>query len=372
MTRLSKKIGEKMTVIGSVGIQQAEHRYSQDAVKDIVSGLFEYPDRKMARLLKVFDSALINERQFSVDEHWFYEEHSFAERNQLYLQCALRDSLQAIDTCLSDRQFLHQDIPHDAVDMILFVSSTGIATPSLDSRIMNERPFRPDTQRMPLWGLGCAGGAIGLSHASTWIQANPDKICLLVCTELCSLTFQKSDQEKSNFIGTALFGDGTGVVLLIGEQSPYLQHLKGLKPSVIKTSSHTERNTEEVMGWDVSNTGLKVIFSKSIPMLVETIWKKHFLTFLKQLSCDVSEISSYIVHPGGAKVLQAMESTMAIKKEQLIYSYQILFDHGNMSSATVLYVLREWMKAGVKQDDKSILSALGPGFSSELLLLEWR
>ncbi|MDY0396597.1 hypothetical protein RWE15_22710 [Virgibacillus halophilus] len=180
-----------MTVIGSVGTQHARYSYSQEAVKDIVNALFDYPERKMQRLLQVFDSALINERQFSVNEQWFYEEHPFSDRNRLYLTCALEDSLKAIDTCLTDQQFLHNDIPYEAVDMLIFVSSTGIATPSLEARIMNKRPFRPDTKRMPLWGLGCAGGAIGLSHASDWISAHPDKTCLLICTEQCSLTFQK-------------------------------------------------------------------------------------------------------------------------------------------------------------------------------------
>src|SRR5699024_1882510 len=147
-------------------------------------------------------------RQFAADPSWLKNTHTFKESNELYQQSAISLSLEAIDECLSNKGFLQKDIPYEAIDMIVFVSSTGLSTPSIDAHLMNERPFKAMVQRMPLWGLGCAGGAISLSRSHDFITANPDKSALIVCCELCSLTFQKTDRKKSNIIGTALFGDG--------------------------------------------------------------------------------------------------------------------------------------------------------------------
>src|SRR5699024_2999241 len=293
------------------------------------------------------------------------------EKNNLYIKYAKKYSLEAIDHCLTNKEQLKENIPFDAIDLIIFVSSTGISTPSLDVHLMNERPFRENVSRMPLWGLGCAGGAIGLSRAYEWLSTNPEKIALIVCCELCSLTFQKEDTKKSNWVGTALFGDGVGAALLMGEQSSYLSYRKHPTPAIKRISSFTEKNSTSVMGWGVSERGLEVIFSKSIPALVKTVWKKHIISFLNDLFLTEKDIHSFITQPGGKKVLEAMEETLSISNKKIIHSHYVLRNHGNMSSATVLYVLYEWMKETVSKEAKSVLSALGPGFSSELLLLEW-
>lgn len=360
-----------MAIIGSIGTKTANHVYSQQQIKQIVQAIFDYPERKWERLLPVFDHAKIEKRQFAVDKEWLMQDHRFPERNELYIQHALLDSLDAIDACLNDPVFLKEKVPFEAIDMLIFVSSTGIATPSIDARIMNARPFRSDMRRMPLWGLGCAGGAMGLAHAKDWLAAHPDKTCLVICCEMCSLTFQKNDDRKSNLIGTALFGDGTSAVLLIGSNSPYSEHLQGCKPRICNSSTLTQKNSEDIMGWEITETGLKVIFSKSIPSLVQSVWKKHIFTFLKDNKLEMEKIHSFVAHPGGAKVLEAMEEVTNAGREKFRYSYKILAEHGNMSSTTVHFVLKKWMEAGVTPQEKSILSALGPGFSSELLLLEW-
>src|SRR5699024_2346346 len=170
--------------------------------------------------------------------------------------------LEAIDECLSNKGFLQKDIPYEAIDMIVFVSSTGLSTPSIDAHLMNERPFKASVQRMPLWELGCAGGAIGLSRAHDFITANPDKSALIVCCELCSLTFQKTDRKKSNIIGTALFGDGVAASIAIGKDSPLHSSRKNIIPQIKKTSSSTKKDRLDVMGWDITNNGMEVIFSK--------------------------------------------------------------------------------------------------------------
>lgn len=360
-----------MAYICSIGLGIPKHELHQNKVKQLIKSIFPYNEKQLDRLMPVYDNAMIDKRQLVVDRDWFKESHTFKERNDLYQKFAIECSLEAMDHCLSNLDNLTETVPYNAIDMIVFVSSTGIATPSLDAHLVNERPFRTDVSRMPLWGLGCAGGATGLARVFDWIKAHPTKTALLVCCELCSLTFQKGDASKSNIIGTALFGDGSSAALIMGEDSPYRSFQKKTLPKIIKSSSHIEKNTLSVMGWDVTNEGLGVIFSKSIPGLVNALWKNHITSFLSENGISKGSIHSYIAHPGGKKVLEAMENVLQLPSDKFLHSYQVLKEHGNMSSATVLYVLYEWMKDNIPENELSILSALGPGFSSELLLLEW-
>ncbi|MFC4022983.1 type III polyketide synthase [Oceanobacillus longus] len=360
-----------MTNICSIGLGIPEFAIEQQQIKQIVQKIFSYSDKQINRLLPVFDNAAVNNRQFVVDQSWFLKEHTFKEKNDLYQEAAKRYSLAAIDDCLKNSDFLNSEMPYEAIDMIIFVSSTGIATPSMDVHLMNARPFRQDMNRMPLWGLGCAGGAIGVSRAHDWLTAHPDKTVLIVCCELCSLTFQKGDSKKSNMVGTALFGDGVSAALAVGSESPYLSLRKKCTPQVMTTSSYLKRDSEGVMGWEINDSGFEVVFKKSIPALVNSFWREHVMKFLQDTALMEEDIHSFISHPGGRKVMEAMEEVIQCSKDKLRYSYQVLADHGNMSSATVFYVLREWIKRNIAPDEKSILSALGPGFSSELLLLEW-
>lgn len=362
-----------MAYIASVGLGVPKYHLTQDEIKDIVQHVFSVNRRKLNKLLPVFDNAKVDKRQFVIDRKWIKQDYSFEETNQLYFTYAKQLSLKAIDNCLMDERFLNKSIPYEAIDMIVFVSSTGIVTPSLDAYLLNERPFREDIVRMPLWGLGCAGGASGLSRAFEWIQLHKNKTALVVCCELCSLTFQKSDMSTSNIVGTAIFGDGVGATLLVGSDSPYRNHLSNKKLMIKNTSSFTKKESTSVMGWNVTNNGLEVIFSKRIPKLVNSIWKEHVLQFLNDEELQIKNLSSIIAHPGGRKVLEEMENTLQVERKLLAHSYDVLKNHGNMSSATVIYVLKNWMKmmGDVNTEQKlAILCALGPGFSSELLLLE--
>ncbi|GIO28415.1 type III polyketide synthase [Ornithinibacillus bavariensis] len=355
-----------MAIIRSVGTGIPKYEISQTRVKDLVQHIFSYSERVIERLLPVFDNAAIKHRQLVVPEEWFLSEHSFEERNRLYHQLAIQYSLEAMDHCLEQTT-----INYDEIDMLVFVSSTGVSTPSIDTFLMNKRPFRRNVERMPLWGLGCAGGAIGLSRVHNWLKANPEKTALLVNCEICSLTFQRGDHKKSNIIGTALFGDGISAVLLIGEKSKYREEQNKLLPMIKSYSSYTKKDSTDVMGWGVVNSGFEVVFSKSIPALVETIWKDHMLSFMEVEQVEIEDIKGFIAHPGGKKVLDAMKQSLHIHPEKLKYSEKVLNDHGNMSSATVQYVLQRWLKEDMKSGDKGIVCALGPGFSSEIILVEW-
>ncbi|GGA61656.1 type III polyketide synthase [Ornithinibacillus halotolerans] len=359
-----------MAIVCSVGQGILEYELTQDRVKDLVKDLFHYNEREVKRLLPVFDHAAIHKRQFVVPEQWFLKDHSFEDRNHLFQQHAITYSLQAMDNCINSSP-LQDHISYEDIDLLVFVTSTGISTPSIDAYLMNERPFRRDVERMPLWGLGCAGGAIGLSRVYNWLKANPEKNALIVNCEFCSLTFQKTDQTKSNLIGTALFGDGVSAVLLLGEQSPFRKSLTRPSPFIKSYSSYTEKESTDVMGWKVINTGFEVIFSKSIPVLVHKIWKKHMEEFLHQVNLTSDKLSAFIAHPGGKKVLEAMMEALHIQASKIRYSKEVLKEHGNMSSVTVQYVLGKWLEEKMNIGDKGVLTALGPGFSSEILLLEW-
>ncbi|SHF55529.1 type III polyketide synthase [Ornithinibacillus halophilus] len=357
--------------ICSVGLGIPNHSIKQSNVKNIVKEIFQsYSERELERLLTVFDHAEIEERQFVVNEDWFLKQHRFEEKNEEYVNSAQQYSLLAIDQCLNNSDFLKERIPYEDIDLIVYVSSTGISTPSMEVHLMNRRPFREDVKRMPLWGLGCGGGAIGLSHIFHWLQANPNSKVLLICCELCSLTFQKDDMRKSNLVGTALFGDGVAAALLTNDESVYRQAMRPI-PNITETSSKTKKNSEHIMGWNVTDNGFEVVFSKSIPAQVKTVWKDHIKSFLENTNVAQEDIYSFIAHPGGKKVLEAMEETLSISRSKIYHSHEVLRRHGNMSSATVLYVLNEWMKETVPKQTKSIISALGPGFSSELLMIDW-
>lgn len=366
-----------MVFITSVGRGIPEHNIKQDEIKKFMQTYFLSKQDRKSRYLSVFNHAKIDYRQLVMPIDWYKKQHEFHLANQIYEEKGVELSLKAVDDCLDKFKKLYKtddSFSYEHIDAIIFVSSTGMATPSIDAHIMNHRPFRNDVVRMPLWGLGCAGGAMGMARASDYLKANPTKSVMVICCELCSLTFQLDDISPRNIIGTALFGDGVSATLLLGEHHEYKNDLGEYSLSIKQTSSFMEKNTLDIMGWEVRERGLHVVFSKKIPKFIETTWKHHVKKFLNEVGLTMNEINTFVAHPGGRKVLEEMERVCRISKEKLFYSYQTLQNHGNMSSATVMYVLKEWLEnhdVKSKQNLYGLLSALGPGFSSELLLLKW-
>lgn len=366
-----KEKGEYMVYVGAVGIGVPKYEISQQEVKRLVSDSIFAGERKLKRLLPVFDHAMVDQRQIVVDQEWFQKSHTWEETNELYQYEAKKLVLKAVDACLEDMNA--SQVTYSDVDLIIYVSSTGIATPSMDVHLFNERNFREDVVRMPLWGLGCAGGAMGIARGTEWLKLHRDKVALIVCCELCSLTFQKQDVSTSNIVGTALFGDGAGATLLFGEEAAKRFKVKKPLPYIVSSSSYMKKDSMNVMGWKVRETGLEVVFSKRIPQLVKKVWQPHAKEYLQQEGITVDKVKDFIAHPGGRKVLEEMASALTIEAERLHHTYAILRHHGNMSSATVLYVLQRYLQEGEqKQGTLALLSALGPGFSSEMMLMEWR
>jgi len=352
-----------MPRILAVGTALPQHAVTQEAAKALTRHLFQNAYSDIDRLLAVFANSQIETRHFCVPLEWFAEEHAFAEKNRLFLEHAVNLCEQAIRRCLSQA-----DCDVREVDCLVMVSSTGIATPSLDARLLNRLGLREDLVRMPLWGLGCCGGAMGLSRAADYARAYPSALVLLVSVELCGLVFIKDDHSKSNLIATSLFADGAAAVLVAGDQVP-AGRIPPKAPSLIRSSSTTWPDTLDVMGWDLTDDGLKVIFSRDIPSIVKEHMRENVTAFLEADGLSPKQVQHYLLHPGGAKVLTAYREALDLPADATRPAEEVLSACGNMSSATVLFVLERSLAAGWQSGDRGLMAALGPGFSSELLLL---
>lgn len=355
-----------MPKILSVNSVKPQYEIKQQQAVELTRALFKEKFTNIERLLKVFNNGDIETRNLCMPLSWFEKEHDFEERNILYIKHAVDYGVQAIQKCLANNETA---VDPSEIDAIFFISSTGISTPSIEARIMNKIEFRDDMKRIPIWGLGCAGGAAGISRAYEFCLAYPEANVLILSVELCSLTFQKDDYSKSNLVGASLFSDGIACVLMSGNESK-IKTDKPL-PRVIATTSKFMPDSEDVMGWDVKNNGLHVVFSKSIPAII-TEWLGPFVhQFLKENNLSKNDINHFVAHPGGKKVLQAYEKSLEFDEQKTTISRDILRENGNMSSPTVLYVLERFMNNQPKAGDYGLMAVLGPGFCGELLLLRW-
>lgn len=348
----------------SVSTALPPHAAPQSKIKKFVQKHFQtaYPDMK--RLIKVFENVQVSSRYLSVPLQWFKQPHSFAERNAKYVEVACDLGEEAIRECFKRKS----SPPIEQMQHFLFVSSTGISTPTIDARLMNRLEIPKNVKRTPIWGLGCLGGVAGLSRAYDFVRAQKNGSALLLAVELCSLTYQDQDLSKSNLIATSLFGDGAAAAI-VGYDKKGSQKKS---PLILGTSTVLWQRSLDVMGWELVDTGLHVIFSKEIPGIVRDWLKECIEKFLSSFDLKPAEIAHFVTHPGGAKVLDALKESLHLKESQLKYPRKILKNYGNISSCSVLFVLKELMESGAaRSGDYGLISALGPGFSAELILLRW-
>lgn len=358
-----------MPKILSVSSFNPPHKVEQTEAVELTHALFNDKFDNIERLLKVFENGEIQTRHLCMPLEWYHKHHDFEERNRLYLDLAIQYGVQAVLSCLEKAGTSENPVTPSEIDAFFFISSSGLATPSIEARIMNILPFKDDTKRIPIWGLGCAGGAAGLSRAYEYCLAYPEANVLVLAVELCSLTFQKDDFSKSNLIGASLFSDGVACALIGGEQSRIQP--KMTVPKIVATTSKLMPHSESVMGWDVKNNGLHVVFSKSIPSII-TQWLGPFVhDFLQSHNLTDEDVTHFVAHPGGKKVLEAYENALHFESDKTDISRDVLRGHGNMSSPTVLYVLERFMAQAQTPGEYGLMAALGPGFCGELLLLEW-
>ena len=340
----------------SVATAVPPYRLDQGDVIRRVQALFGVAPG-LDRLLPVFANAGIRARYSSVPIEWYDRPHGWAERNRVYIAAAL-DLLERTTIRLLDQA----GIDKRAIDAVVTVSTTGIATPSLDALLIERLGLRRDVRRLPIFGLGCAGGVIGLARAAGQAVAAPGETVLVLVVELCALSFRRDDWSKSNIVATALFGDGAAGALLstIGEG-----------PAIIASGEHTWPGSLDIMGWDVADDGFSAVFSRDIPQLVATQLRGAADQFLGRHRLALDEIHQFVCHPGGAKVVTALEQAFGLPSGALAGARRVLRDYGNMSAATVMFVLDE-MLAEAAPWSLALLNALGPGFTAGFLVLDNR
>ena len=322
-----------MPRIISVATALPEHTITQSDAKSLASSMFaEAFGGDIDRLSAIYDNGEIERRHFCMPIDWFAEDHTFGEKNDLYIENGLALAERAIATCLADAGMTHAD-----VDYLLFVSTTGLATPSMDARLIQRLPFRRTVKRMPVWGLGCAGGAAALSRASEIARAMPTARVLAVVVELCGLTFMRNDLTKSALIATSLFGDGSAAILVAGDDvvAERPQHY----PEIVASFSNTMPDSLDVMGWEIGADGLRVVISRDIPSIVRTFMSETIRAFLDEQGLALSDVTHFVAHPGGAKVLRAYEESLGLGDDELRHTRAVLRDSGNTSACSVLFVL---------------------------------
>jgi alkylresorcinol/alkylpyrone synthase len=339
----------------SVGTAVPEHHLTQADVRTLVKSLFDAGLRDVDRLLAVFDNGHIQSRYVSAPLEWFQTNHTWQERNEIYLRVALDLSERAAKIALE-----RSGLSASQIGGIFFVSTSGLATPSLDSWLIKRLDLSRHSVRLPIWGLGCAGGAAGLNRASEFVRSS-GKPVLLVAAELCSLTFQANDISRPNLIATSLFADGAAAVVIAPE---------GLGPSIIGGSSTLWDDTEDVMGWNVTNTGLKVTLSKSVPNVVEKHIRADVEMACAKYGLTFEQLQHFVTHPGGEKVMDAFQVALELPANAMDDARSILAHHGNMSSPTVLFALERFLQRwpDLPGGEFGLLTAMGPGFSAEQVL----
>ncbi|MXV15717.1 type III polyketide synthase [Hufsiella ginkgonis] len=304
-----------MPFIAAVSTIDFPDRTDQEAVKKQARELFIGNFPQIDRLLAAFDSTEIKTRNFCKPLSYYAANNTFGERNDHYIELSLRYAIEAITHCLDRAGTAKEDITD-----ILFVSTTGLATPSMDALIINAMRLDPGISRTPVWGLGCAGGVSGMAKANIAAKANPDAVVLLVSVELCSLTLIKNDYSKSNFIGSSLFSDGIAACIIKGDNHAPKQDWfteAGKQVFIIDSGSKLYYDSLDVMGWDFRDTGFKVLFSKDIPTLIHQHVRQDITGFLARHNLTLEDIRSFVFHPGGKKVLDAYVDALEIDRDNL-------------------------------------------------------
>ena len=354
-----------MTVIVSATTGFPEHYYPQTT---LLTAAQEEWMRKRESILKPLEQFYTNVKVKGRYLAWPLERYkkptTFEERNYAYIETALELGEQTICALLDHVQMSPQEI-----DQLTTISTTGIAVPALDARLMNRIPFSRGMKRLPLFGLGCLGGAAGIARTADYLQGHPNEAMILFAVELCSLTIQRDDLSMANLVASGLFGDGAAAVLMVGDDHPRAE--PGM-PRVIDSQSHFFPETEHIMGWDVTNSGFKVLLSADIAGLAHSEVRPIMEAFLRKHELTIAGIDHWLVHPGGPKVIQALEDGLDLPDQALTLSWETLAEAGNISSASVLVILDKFMKrTQPKPGEYGVLMAMGPAFSAEMVLLQW-
>ena len=348
--------------IAAVGKAFPPNYYSQDslleAFREVWAGEFFNTDR----LERLHKNVLVGGRHLALPLGEYQERmESWGKANDAWIEVAQEVGAAAITEALERANLSTED-----VDNLIFVTVTGIATPSIDARLMNRLKLPSRVKRQPIFGLGCVAGAAGIARAADYVRAYPEQVSVLLSVELCSLTLQLKDFSIPNLISSGLFGDGAGAAVVVGERRA------AAGPRIVATRSIFYPNTEQVMGWDISERGFQVVLSAEVPEVVRDNLCRDVDAFLSDQGLSRADIRSWAAHTGGPKVLEAMEESLELEPDALAITWKSLREVGNLSSTSVLLVLEELMyQHRPEAGSHGMLLAMGPGFCSELVLLEW-
>jgi alkylresorcinol/alkylpyrone synthase len=347
--------------ISSVASAFPKHYYPQAflsaALKKFWEGRVKNPDV----VDRMHAHAEIDGRYLSLPVDAYYGMETWGQYNDAWIECAQDLGQQALCRALVGANLAPQDI-----DALFVVSVTGIASPSLDARLVNRMNLSPRIKRIPIFGLGCVAGAAGISRAADYVRAFPNHVAALLSVELCSLTLQKEDVSMANLISSALFGDGAAATIITGS------HTEHPGAEILDTRSVFYPQTEEIMGWDISEKGFQIVLSPELPQLIVDNLRTDVDAFLADHNLTRKDIGRWILHTGGPKILEATGRALELTKEDMDASWDCLRRVGNLSSASVLVVLEDVFKRRRPEAGTySVLAAMGPGFCSELVLLRW-
>src|SRR5579859_320871 len=326
----------------------------QDDVVEAATQIFSARFPAFERMTPVFHHAGVRARQMARPIDWYLKPRTWPDRAQVYDEVALDLFCEAATAALAEAGLTGGDI-----DTIVTVSTTGISTPSLEARAVTRIGFRSDAARVPVFGVGCAGGVTGLSLAARLARAQPGSTVLLVCVELCSLAFRLEDLTQTDIISTAIFGDGAAACVLSSGAEGFAE--------VTGAAEHTWPDTLDIMGWRVDATGLGVVLARALPPFISREIKTAMESMLARRGLGLDDVDRFLCHPGGMKVIEAIEGAFGLGQGALDLEREVLADHGNMSSPTALFVLDRARRRGLPR--RTVLSALGPGFTASTVTL---
>ncbi len=355
-----------MSRIVSVGAVPAEHRYPQKTITDALAAtvLPDGADRRVLDRLHQATGVRTRHLALPVDEYDGLD--GFGGANDAFIRVGTDLGERAVREALAKAGLRPAD-----VDMLLVTSVTGVAAPSLDARLVPRLGLRDDVKRVPVFGLGCVAGAAGVARLHDYLRGDPDGVAVLLSVELCSLTVQRDDASMPNLVASGLFGDGAAAVVLVGERRAAALGLED-RPGVVATRSRFYPDTERVMGWDVGGSGFRIVLAASVADVVEENVGDDVRGFLEAHELKIADVARWIVHPGGPKVLYAMQRALDVPDGAFDLTWQSLAEVGNLSSASVLHVLGLTLD-GPRPDpgEVGVLMAMGPGFCAEMVLLQW-
>jgi alkylresorcinol/alkylpyrone synthase len=346
--------------VAAVGRAFPGHYHTQDELIERFERVFRGRMHNPERLASIHRNAQVSGRHLALPIDAYEKLDSFGTANDAFIARAA--PLAELSTCdaLERAGLSAQD-----VDAVFSVSVTGIAAPSIEARLANRIGLRSDVKRIPIFGLGCVAGTAGIARAADYVKAYPKQVALLVSVELCSLTLQRGDLSIANVVASGLFGDGSAAALVVGSERAEPG------PRVVATRSVLYPDTERVMGWDVTGEGFRIVLSGEVPDVVRRHLRKDVDRFLGEQGLTLDDVDRFICHPGGPKVLEAFEDALDQPREVFALTWRSLSELGNLSSASVLMVLRDTLELGDPPGTRGLMISMGPGFCSELALLEW-